>query len=386
MFAHPDGHEIKIALSGLSPAMRKKLEAMPVHKKDGGLPSNVEFFNDEGASEAGGMPDVAPTPAPVAAAAPATPIPQTDVAASPTPDQATSTASDQNAVAPEQQPTAATSPTEQTDQGDAMPPPISAQELKIQDANWDQDLKNGHITPKTYADLFAKNADGSDRSTLGKIGTVFGLMLSGAGSGLTHQPNALLEMMNKEISNDLEAQKASKENAKNYIQLNLTHQLNMAQIDRLHSEGKLSDAQADLAKQEASMKGYTLARMQANRAALHHLVAQVNKYPVGSKERQNAEQQLAILSNGIQNENFDLADRAEAAGALGRAAFAQNQGNQDPEAEFQANQKILRLGGNKELADFNEARHMPGIPGLASVALTQADRDNIQGSQALMDL
>ena len=60
-----------------------------------------------------------------------------------------------------------------------------------------KDYGNGHITPKTYHDLFSKNADGSDRGTLSKIGMIFGLMLGGAGSGLTHQPNAALGMMNK---------------------------------------------------------------------------------------------------------------------------------------------------------------------------------------------
>lgn len=74
-----------------------------------------------------------------------------------------------------------------------------------------EDLASGKITPETYHSLFAK------KDTLGKIGTIFGLMLSGAGSGLAHQPNMLLHMMDKQIDNDLDAQKQDKENARNFL-------------------------------------------------------------------------------------------------------------------------------------------------------------------------
>ena len=75
----------------------------------------------------------------------------------------------------------------------AAPQPVDANELKRESDAWAQDLANGHIEPKTYHDLYAK------KDTLGKIGTLFGLLVSGAGAGLSHQPNAVMELMNKEI-------------------------------------------------------------------------------------------------------------------------------------------------------------------------------------------
>lgn len=88
---------------------------------------------------------------------------------------------------------------------------------------YNTDLASGAITPETYSSLYAK------KDTLGKIGTIFGLLVSGAGSGLTHQPNALLDMMNKEIERDLQAQRATKESARNFLSLEAENRMKNAQ-------------------------------------------------------------------------------------------------------------------------------------------------------------
>lgn len=98
------------------------------------------------------------------------------------------------------------------------------------DLQYWQDREKGLIHPKTASELF------HEKSTLGKLGTLFGLMISGAGSGLAHQPNALMEMMNKELDRDLEGQKASKENAMNYYRLQQSHDMNQAQIGKVNAE------------------------------------------------------------------------------------------------------------------------------------------------------
>lgn len=104
------------------------------------------------------------------------------------------------------------------------PKPPTAQDYNAHDiAEW-QDAATRKITPQTYATMFA------DKSTLGKIGSLFGLMLSGAGSGLAHQSNALLDMMNKVIDNDLNAQKSNVSNAQNFLNLTYAHDLQQAQI------------------------------------------------------------------------------------------------------------------------------------------------------------
>lgn len=87
-----------------------------------------------------------------------------------------------------------------------------------------QDLALGHVTPKTYKDLYA------NQDTLGKIGTMFGLLAGGLGSGLTGQPNAMLKMMDKAIERDLDAQKTSATNRQNFYKIRMQKYLNDAQI------------------------------------------------------------------------------------------------------------------------------------------------------------
>ncbi len=256
---------------------------------------------------------------------------------------------------------------------------VNSNDLKNKDALWAQDLANGHVTPETYADLFAK------KDTLGKIGTLFGLMIGGAGAGLTHQPNALLGLMQKQIDNDLSAQQSSKTNAHNYLQLNLNHQKQIADIDRLQKENVLTEAQAKLAKTDEATKSYTLARSQMNQAALHHLVQQVNKLPVGSPQRKAAETQLALISQGVNSENYNLADRAEAASQLGNLAFSPTQQGANPESAFQQGQAALTVGGNPQIAKDRADRHFPGVPGLSSVPLTSNDREEINSGLAFQN-
>ena len=62
--------------------------------------------------------------------------------------------------------------------------------------------------------IFAK------KDTLGKIGTMFGLLIGGAGAGLAHQPNMLMEMMNNQIKNDLQAQEQSSLNKQSFLKIN----------------------------------------------------------------------------------------------------------------------------------------------------------------------
>lgn len=263
-----------------------------------------------------------------------------------------------------------------------------------EDQAFQHDLNNGHITPLTYHDLFAK------KDTLGKIGSIFGLLLGGAGAGLTHGPNMALQMMDKVITNDLEAQKQSKSNAHNFTSLNQARLLQQAQIPRLLAEGKLTQAQAQSAQQDIGIKANAFARMQASRTALHALAANIQNMPAGSPQRQQAEATLAMMSQAVNNDNFGIADRAAAQSALlgyanpssGGASSgangqnpgqsAQNGGN-DPEQSFQNNQRMLRMSGNEKLAADNESRHIPGIPGLASQAVPQEAKDKIQNMNIL---
>ena len=337
---HAKGHEIKIAHSGLKPKMKERLEGLPVHMAEGGEP--VEPIDDESPAEADDTPEDAPAAA-EPAAAPAAP---TAAAAPEDTEEPAATAEPAKPQAP-------------------APQPINAQQLKLDDVAMQHDLDMGYIKPETYHDLFAK------KDTLGKIGTLFGMMLSGAGAGLAHQPNALLGMMKDQITNDLEAQKSSASNRQNLIQINQKQQLQTSQIKKWQQEGLLNEAQAKAMIADAKIKTFTLANMQGNRLALHHVVMAVNKTAPGTPERAAAEQKLGLLTQAIQGENFDLADKAAAASALGNMAFGPTPANGNPEGTFNQQQGALIMSGNKPLAEERQGKHLPGVQGQASVPLLE---------------
>lgn len=72
--------------------------------------------------------------------------------------------------------------------------------------------KNGKIDPDRYF---------NNLGTGGKIRTALGIVLGGLGSGLTGQPNAALEMLNKHIDNDIKAQEADMSKNKNLLSANM---------------------------------------------------------------------------------------------------------------------------------------------------------------------
>lgn len=355
---HPKGHEIKIAKSGLSPSLREQLAKLPMPKKmaEGGDPGD-DTQDTEALAAADPQPAAPVDRSPAGALDPQSPAPATDspdFVGPPSPDPGPSAIQDhsQDVVgAP-----------------GASPVQDTAQQLKAEDVAWHNDLQNGHITPETYSDLFAK------KDTLGKIGTLFGLMVSGAGSGMSHQPNAVLEMMNKQIKNDLDAQVQSKTNAENYIKLNQQQQFQNAQIEQMQKTGQLTEAQARAATTDSNLKSYALSQMQMNRAALHKLTTDVSKLPPGSPQRQQAESSLALMYNAVNNENFSIADRA--AGASMLTKFGTGNGS-DPEQQFQQNDRALKMSGNEPIAKDMESKHFPGIKGQSSLPLSDDDRTQI---------
>jgi len=137
-----------------------------------------------------------------------------------------------------------------TDQAPSVFNPSVPNYPKAQDYDNDdilhmQDAATKKITPLTYHEMYQK------KDTLGKIGTMFGLMLSGAGSGLSHQSNALLDMMNNEIKNDLEGQKTNVTNAQNFLSTSYQHELQNAQIRNYQAQLPLYKAQTAQTQQEA---------------------------------------------------------------------------------------------------------------------------------------
>ncbi len=284
---------------------------------------------------------------------------------------------------PKTQPKAQSYPAIDTQQLQPQQPKVSPQqvyqftkdstknELSSENKAWEQDLNNGHIAPKTYSDLFA------DKSTLGKVGTIFGLMLSGAGAGLTGQPNALLGMMDKTIANDLEAQKQSKGNAQNFLRLNQQNQLNQAQIKHLGQEGQLNEAQSKMMNVETNTKAWALAQAKTMQSSFHSLVGKVEGMPEGPQKEQ-AKQQLGMIYSRMSEKINNLNDQASGASAYYKTLFGSPSGASS-EQQFQQQMGGMRMLGTQgmERAKDMEEKHFPGLQGQASVPLNSDDRNQI---------
>jgi hypothetical protein len=257
-----------------------------------------------------------------------------------------------------------------------------------EDKAWQQDLLNQHITPETYHDLFAK------KDTLGKIGTIFGLLVGGAGGGLSHQPNAALQMMDKQIQNDLEAQRSSKTNAHNFLKLEQSNQLNnamiknygvqnihtLAEVDQLVKQGDLTEAQADSLKAQTNLTTLDAAQQRAGRVAQQEIWNKVQKMPEGP-QKVKAMQAFSLMSNGIdakyQNMNANMAAKMQ----YFQNAMQPTAGGNE-EQDFQQRDQMLRLGGQDKIAEDMENKHFPGLAGKASTALTPQDREELNSGMS----
>lgn len=187
-----------------------------------------------------------------------------------------------------EEPSAGAPPVDEPAEDPRVSPQIEA-ENKLQDlVKFHQDLSAGHIKPETYQDLFNK------KDTLGKATTIFGLILSGAGSGLTHQPNVLLDMMNKEIERDLEGQKANQENKRSWYNLSLQQEKMLPENAAKWAEANVIASKADrdrwknvqLGIQDMSSSADAANRSTA--AVLNAYQDEIDKMPPGSR-RDNAQ-------------------------------------------------------------------------------------------------
>jgi len=223
------------------------------------------------------------------------------------------------------------------------------QDMTKDSVDWQQAIANSQITPKTYSDLFHYNdgnvKPGNERSTLSKIGMLFASLVGGAGAGLSHQPNAMLGMMDNVIKNDLDAQTKSKQNAYNYYNLAVQHEMNKAQEGQLNIDTK--------------QKAYNLSLMHMRNSAFADLVKKGNAIQ-DPKQKQAYMEGLAMMGKEIEGANYDLAGQFAIAqarqkmilGDMNQAGPGQPQGNIDPAREV----KRRELTGVMSPADAAAAR------------------------------
>lgn len=269
--------------------------------------------------------------------------------------------------------------------------PATAEALQ-ENAAWEQDLNNGHITPKTYNDLMFYNKDGQEKTTLGKIGSIFGLMLSGAGSGLAHQPNMALHMMDNVIRNDLEAQKNSKDNARNYLKLNQERLLNDANVQNVLQSANYTAAQKASVLQDVAQKNYATQYMNMGSVAVYDQLQKLKKMQPGTQSYQQAAQTLMMMADAVHKNNGAMAATlgqagSDAMGMYGMTTPGQGgtqQVAQDPEETFKNNMQMLEQTGQKDRADSLRRKHLRGAPGFANSDVTQEYKDRYT-SRALLD-
>lgn len=257
---HEQGHELRIAHAALTAKVRDQISALPVHMAEGGkikAEKKVQKFADgteddtvqqmpegspsdgsmvegsavEGGADTGGDDDEEGSPAPNASPAPAqtqAPAAQ-DITHPPASDTVLVTGARPEIPAP--------------------PAPPTPQDYINDQAQISQDMANGKINPLTAKDLLFPPG----QSTLGKIGTIFGMIVGGAGAGLSHQPNALMGMVNDQLNRNLEAQKASQSNAQNWYQQRLAHNMQNSTILRNSYMNALDKAKTNLTPLEAKL-------------------------------------------------------------------------------------------------------------------------------------
>lgn len=215
---------------------------------------------------------------------------------------------------------------------------------------FENDLASGQIKPETYHDLF------DNKSLPAKIGTIFGMLVGGMGSGLTGQPNALLGMMNQEIQNDLKKQELNQSNKRSLMQINGQNLMNLANAGHVGAETKQMQ--------------WALANDQANMINFHKLVKYNSALPPGPLKDQG-NQTLAMMYNQLKDQKVGMFDRAASAAALGNML---NGGG--------ANKTGLMKSGifgteAQEMGKDIESKTIPGIPGRASYSLDTPQKESI---------
>src|SRR5579859_3183070 len=388
---HKDGHQIKVVHKALSPKLRSALAEMKAaapskHFDKGGAaldivpaadspnkskPSGKTYSDSHSQQPLDIEPSENQAERPQYAEAGMVDTP-TDAAES-----------EDLAEQPETSPSAAPAPAPQQSSPAVTPQDIYKQayqnhrgEFEKEDAAWQQDLANQHITPETYHTLFAK------KDTLGKIGTIFGLVLAGGGAGVLHQPNAALQMMDRQIQNDLEAQKTSKANAQNFLRLSQQSALNQANIENLKKQGRLTEAQT--AAQNADVQSKTMANILQYRAVSNNLDKLIGTLPPGSPQQINAiqfKQQLDGAMNIHLNNIKHQAAHQMSLNAVTDAAQPASQESPQPKKEEpqSSNKPFSPILKDSAEDTINNIKYDPTIP---ENQKTELEKEFVDSKQA----
>jgi hypothetical protein len=181
-----------------------------------------------------------------------------------------------------------------------------------------QEVQNGQVDPQR----FVKNMSTGD-----KIMASIGLILGGMGSGMSGQPNLAAQMLEKNIDNDVYAQRVNMENRNNLLKMNY-------------------EGTGDL------MKATEITRAQVtdmNSMYIKQLAARATDPVMKAQLMQHAGELDQKASTIYQNQAMrDMLSQAQGEGG---------------EPGFQQTNRVLRMMGPEaaKIADDNEKRHVPGV-------------------------
>jgi len=200
------------------------------------------------------------------------------------------------------------------------------------------DMQRGAINPNHYVE---------NMSVPGKIASIFGMILGGAGAG-AGRPNPGVEMLNNQITRDIDAQKAN-----------------------LGEQNNILGAFMDQYKNHAAAENLTRATLLANHAASLSKIAAQNQGNMAGVNAANAKVALeAKILPLIQSAySYQLASRFQP-GGQGEPQGTPAQGT---EAQFQASQNYLNRI-NPTLAKQMSDAYIPGV-GVAAREVAPDDRE-----------
>lgn len=386
-FQHKDGHQIKIAVSALTPEMKKDLSSLPIHAAGGAdteakasaqdttpIQTDTPYDYSKDLPPSQGVPSsIAATPAQTAQQE----TPPTDVTQQTSTQPLDEDQSDQDQTQPDVDQAQPQAPQQPSSVPPAQMGPKSAAQLLQEYQSIHSDVMNGHINPLTYHQLLwqEQQPDGTwkDKGTLGKIGTLFGLALSGMGSGLAHQPNQLMQMMDNTIARNVDAQIHDKTNGQNMYKMLLNQQLNEADVAAKQAGIKLTESQVKVNEKLAQLHAATMTKMLSTSDAFNQIAKQSANNP-------QAQQALGIMYPMMQNELMTKASQAAGQGAfLNNLMGGTSLQTQQPEQQWQQQNKAKAMAGpvGQTLSKYEGERHIPNYPGAASNAVSQSDSDQL---------
>jgi hypothetical protein len=188
-----------------------------------------------------------------------------------------------------------------------------------------------------------------------------------------------MAMMDKQISNDLEAQKATKAGAENFLRLAQAHQLQQAQISQMGKQGQLTEAETKNQLVEAQQKAFALAQSHMMLSSYHDLVQQTNKMPEGPAKQAQL-QRLGLVYQATLGKIANVNDMA--AGAAAYYGMAQNGMNGGTGS--QAPTSPVNYGKMNQLERASQMK-LPGAPTEADMGNMTTEAKTVETARSLRD-